>query len=133
MRNVFTGAPAKQKVSIDTKNWVSYTDPTTKLVFRHPSEWEVSSKTSGSEQLISLVSNEGDATGKISIYISTGGYLGFEGLPQTSTTLAGFEAVKINDALMGLKKQNYYYTFDAGLDPKAVPTFQELIKTVRFE
>jgi hypothetical protein len=133
IKNVFTGVPAKQKVSIDTTSWIPYTDPTTKLSFKRPSDWEVSGKTSGNEQLISLTPTDKNATGRISVYISKNGYLGFEGLPQNNVTLAGYEGVKVSDALLGLKKQSYYYTFDAGLDPKAVPIFQELIKTVRFE
>lgn len=121
-----------QKVGIDTTQWTTYTDQETKLTFRHPKEMEISNQQAGSERLIALTSKT-EPKGRISIFISPTSYLGFEGLPQTKTTLAGNPAVKVSDALIGVKKGSSYYTFDAGLDSSNTPIFQELVKTVKFE
>lgn len=121
-----------EKVGIDTTNWVTYKDAATGLSFRHPEELHIGNQQAGTDRLIAL-SSKTDSTSRISIFISPTSYLGFEGLPQTKTTLAGSPAVKVSDALIGVKKGGTYFTFDAGLDSSNSPVFQELVKTIKFE
>lgn len=135
VRNVVLPSPQedkKEKVTIDTTKWLTYTDATTGLAFRHPEEMEISNQQAGNERLIAL-SSKTDQNSRINIFISPTSYLGFEGLPQTKTTLAGNSAIKVSEALIGVKKGSTYFTFDAGLDSSNSPIFQEIVKTIRFE
>ena len=122
----------QEKVTIDTSKWLTYKDAATGLSFRHPEELHIGNQQAGSDRLIAL-SSKTDATSRINIFISPTSYLGFEGLPQTKTTLADNPAVKVSDTLIGVKKGSTYFTFDAGLDSSNTPIFQELVKTVKFE
>ncbi len=134
VRNVVlpTHEDKKEKVTVDTSKWLTYKDTATGLSFRHPEDLEIGNQQAGKDRLISL-SSKADSASRISIFISPTSYLGFEGLPQTKTTLAGSPAVKISDALIGVKKGSTYFTFDAGLDSSNTPIFQELVKTIKFE
>lgn len=135
VRNVVLPSPQqdkKEKVTIDTTKWLTYTDAATRLTFRHPEDLAISNQQAGNERLIALTSKS-DQNSRINIFISPTGYLGFEGLPQTKTTLAGNPALKVSDALIGVKKGSTYFTFDAGLDSSNSPIFHELVKTIRFE
>lgn len=125
-----TGAK-KQKVAIDTTHWKKYTDAETNLRFSYPSDWNVESKSALGDRLITITSKK-QAENKITIYASKSSYLGFDGLPQQTISLAGHSGVKVNDALLGLEKDGTYFTFDAGLSADATPVFQELVKTVSF-
>lgn len=116
---------------VDTSSWISYTDEQTKLTFRHPTNWTVVSGKAGDGTLLTITSPK-EAEGKISIYQSVEGFLGFEGLPEDKTKIANLDAVAIGSSLAGVKKDNTYFTFDAGLNQAAVPTFQEVLKSISF-
>lgn len=117
---------------VDTASWKAYADDQTKLSFRYPGDWNVALSSLAQSKLITVASPQG-AEGKITIYQSTEGYLGFEGLPETEIDIAGQKGVRIGTGLVGFKKDGIYYTLDAGLDQKTIPTFQELIKSLKFE
>lgn len=117
---------------VDTAAWKSHTDEQSKLSFRYPSDWNITLGSPANARLITIASPKG-AEGKITIYQSAEGYLGFEGLPESEMEIAGQKGVSISTGLVGFKKDNTYYTLDAGLDQQTIPIFQELIKSLKFE
>lgn len=112
-----------------TADWVTYTDTLYPLSFKHPKNWTVTRHAGSTDYFITLKPQNGDKE-KITIFISSQGYLGFEGLKEEAITINGKVAVKIDNSLAGLQHNGDYYTFDAGLNSAAEPTFQELLKTV---
>lgn len=117
---------------VDTASWKTYTSDQTKLSFRYPSNWNIALSSPANSQLTTIASPQG-AEGKITIYQSVEGYLGFEGLPESEIDIAGQKGVSISTGLVGFKKDSTYYTLDAGLDQQTIPFFQELIKSLKFE
>lgn len=132
VRKIITPGNGKQRITIDTSKWTTYTDSNTGMSFRHPEDWNVASKSSGSDHLL-LITSKKEPASRMSIFSSPSGYLGFEGLPQEKATIAGYDWVKVDTTLFGLKKDDIFFTFDAGLNPASVPTFHALLKTVRVE
>ena len=131
VRTIIVQQFAPETITIDTTNWPSYTEPSTRLTFKYPSDWTVKTMASSSDRAI-IISPEEDMSIKISIYISPSGYLGFDGLPKTLTTLNGLQAIAVTNTLLGLERNGNYFTFDAGLHASSTPTFQALLKTVHF-
>lgn len=112
-----------------TTDWVMYTDTRYPLSFKYPKNWSATSQAAGTDYFITLKPKNGDKE-KITVFISSEGYLGFEGLKEEKTTIDGQEGIKIDNSLAGLEHKGLYYTFDAGLNSATEPTFQELLKTV---
>ena len=131
VRTIIVQQFAQETITIDTTNWPSYTEPSTHLTFKYPSDWTVKTMASSSDRAI-IISPEKDTSIKISIYISPSGYLGFDGLPTTPTTLNGLPAIAVANTLLGLERIGNYFTFDAGLHASSAPTFHAILKTVQF-
>jgi hypothetical protein len=124
--------PEPEQLPIDTADWETYSDATTGITFRHPADWAANGEVKDKDYAITITSPQ-EQQGNITIYVSSDSYLGFDGLPQTKTTIAGLPAIAITEGLAGLKKDSKYYTLDAGLNTRSIPTFQALLKTVQFE
>lgn len=122
---------APETITTDTTNWPDYTDATSGLSFKYPSDWNIQTMESGLDKAI-VLSAKKDTHIKISIYISKSGYLGFDGLPEVAATLNGLPATAVTSALLGLEKNGSYYTFDAGLTAASIQTFNTLLSTVHF-
>lgn len=131
VKNSGLGGAKKQNVTIDTTKWKKYADKETGLSFSYPDNWNVEAKGAGTNRLIT-VSAKKDESLKITIYASKEGYLGFEGLPQETISLAGYAGVRVSPGLLGFSKDGTFYTLDAGLNTDATPAFQELVKTIQF-
>lgn len=123
------GAQFPQVAAPDTSSWVVYTDTRYPLSFKHPNNWVATSQAAGNDYYITL-KPQNNGKEKITVYISSQGYLGFDGLKEEPATIDGKEGVKIDNSLAGLQHKGLYYTFDAGLNSTTEPTFQELLKTV---
>lgn len=121
--------PFPEPAKPNTTSWVRYTDTQYPLSFKYPKNWNVNNQTAGSDYVLTIAPQDGSKQ-KMTIFISSQGYLGFEGLKEEPATIDGKEGVKIDNSLAGLQHKGLYYTFDAGLNSATEPTFQELLKTV---
>lgn len=113
----------------NTNDWVTYLDPRYPISFKHPKNWIAEGQTAGADYFIT-VRPKGGSKEKMTVFISSQGYLGFEGLHEEPATIDGRDAIKIDNSLAGLEHNGDFYTFDAGLNSATEPTFQALLKTV---
>lgn len=119
----------------DTTNWLEHKDLNYPLVFAYPPSWEIETGDIGSGYYgISLTPPDSDSS--IDFYISRKGYLGFDGLRVKTAKAAELARTKpqiINEDLFGLKKGDYYYTFDGSMVTGFDDEFFTILQTVRFE
>ncbi len=121
-----------QQPSVDTSKWITYTDKTYPISFNHPSSWSVITPKTDSD-FYKLALNVTESAEDINIYISKTGYLGMDGLKEKPYALGSAQGSIVNGGLIGLKKGEYYYTFDASMNPKLENEFNALVRTVKFD
>ncbi len=121
-----------ETITIDTSNWLVYQDTATGLTFMYPADWTIKLMPFESDRAVILTSQK-DNKHKISVYISPNNFLGFDGLPQTKVSMSGIPAIAVTDTLIGIHKNNAYFTFDAGLSAPSALLFRGLLKTIAFE
>ncbi len=115
----------------DTTNWKTFTDEKYKISFKINPDWQV--KATGIKDGFYVIEvDPGKKFYNIKIYISQKGYFALDGLPGTEEAIGGQKATNINNVLFGVKKDNYYYTFDIGLSMSLKPQFLGLVRSVTF-
>jgi hypothetical protein len=124
--------PADPNRHVDTSNWKTYKDETYPLTFKYPDNWVIQSSTA-TPNYYDIVLNPPGTSSNIHIYISNYSYLAFEGLKQTPYKNGRLSGIKIDDSLIGAKSGEYYYTFDATMNPGQLPEFKALLESVMFE
>ncbi len=131
-----TSVPLQQKphTLLDTTNWVQYQDLNYPLVFTYPPDWKIKTADNGSGFYDVKITPK-DSKTSMDFYISKTSFLGFEGL-NYKTANFGETPVKmqvVNDTLIGIKKGDYYYTFDGTMTPDFDNEFFTIMQTVKFE
>ncbi len=118
--------------SIDTSDWTTYNDDSYPISFSHPPTWKITTSETDSD-FYNIALKVTESTEDINIYISKTGYLGIDGLNEKPYTVGSAQGTIVNGGLIGLKKGEYYYTFDASMNPKLENEFKALVKTVKFD
>lgn len=118
---------------LDTSDWEEYQDRAYPLAFSYPKNWKVSTDTKSIDGFYSVVIDPDKSVKNIHIYISDKGFLALDGLSQEPYALSSFEGVKVDESLFGLKAGDYYYTFDASMNPKQAKEFATIVSTVEFK
>lgn len=123
--------PSKPVESIDTTDWKTYTDREYFLSFKYPPNWQVQTYPDKAGYYI-IVLKPNVKADNIRIYVSPTSYFAMTGLPTKKDTLAGINAINVNNMLYGVQYAAQYYTFDQGVDTKLALEFQTILSTVAF-
>ena len=121
-----------QPPAIDTSGWMPYTDETYPITFSHPPDWKISASELDSD-LYDIALAIPDSDQDIHIYVTRDGYVGMNGLNEKPYTVGTMQGSTVNGGLFGLKKGEYYYTFDASLHPQLEKEFTALVQTVKID
>ncbi len=111
---------------LDTKDWAIYTDKTYPISFSYPKGWTVQSTPETKEGFYDITIKPADKTPNFHISISKSSFLGPDGLKQDPYKLGLVDGVSVNSNLIGLKKGEYYYTFDSSLNSEKIAEFTTL-------
>ncbi len=120
------------QAKVDTTDWLTYTDKTMPISFKYPKTWTVKTSTTAQKfyDIALTVPKEKTA---IHFYVSKDGYLGLDGLKQTPYSLNGVKGVIVSDNLIGVKKGEYYYTFDGSLNLNQTAEFTGILNSIKFQ
>ncbi|MCX6797217.1 MAG: hypothetical protein NTX98_01935 [Candidatus Doudnabacteria bacterium] len=121
-----------EEPEINTTNWKTYSDQKYKFSFKYNPEWKIKpwAKQDGYNV---LEIDPGKKYYNIKIYTSLKDFYVMGGLPTQEVLVGGEKALNVSDLLYGVKKGDYYYTFDIGLSLSLKPQFDALVKTIKFE
>jgi hypothetical protein len=118
---------------LDTATWSTYTDKTYPISFKYPKGWTVVASPATKDGFADITIKPTDKTPNLHITVSKNGYFALDGLKLEPYKLGNVEGESVNGSLIGVKSGEYYYTFDATLNPKFIAEFQTLMSTVEFQ
>ncbi len=116
---------------VDTSTWKTYTNSKLNFSFKYKPDWKVLSPTVKQDYTI-LQIDPGKKYYNIKIYVSPKDYYVMSGLPFTTESIAGQEAMNVSNLLYGIKYNNNFYTFDIGLSVSLKADFKALVHSVTF-
>lgn len=117
---------------INTTNWKTYSDQKYKFSFKYNPEWKIKPWVKQEDYNV-LEIDPGTKFYNIKIFVSLKDFYVMGGLPTKEVLVGGEKALNVSDLLYGVKKDNYYYTFDIGLSLSLKPQFDALINSIKFE
>lgn len=126
------GTQSEPITTVDTTDWVAYNDTAYPIAFSYPANWKVTTKITA-EKFYSINIAIPNVTPSITIYISDTEYFGLDGLELKQYTLPNLSGISVNESLIGVKKGEYYYTFDGSMNTEQFTEFSTLMKTVVLE
>ena len=129
-RNV--GSQSEPITTINTTDWVAYNDSAYPIAFSHPADWKITTKLTA-EKFYTINIAIPNVTPNIVIYIDDTEFFGLDGLELKQYTLPNLSGMSVNESLIGVKKGEYYYTFDGSMNSKQFTEFSTLMKTVVLE
>ncbi|MFA5991350.1 MAG: hypothetical protein WC794_03840 [Candidatus Doudnabacteria bacterium] len=125
-------AQAESAPVVDTATWKDYSNTDLGLSFKYKPDWKVKDVITKKDFKIIEI-DPGAKFYNIKIYVSPKEFYVMEGLPTKTETIAGKEALNVNDLLYGIKTDTNYYTFDIGLSLSLVPDFMAMVHSVQFQ
>ncbi len=126
--------PIDQAVAIplvDTSTWKDYSNPDLGLSFKYKPDWKIKDVITKKDFKIIEI-DPGAKFYNIKIYVSPKEFYVMDGLPTKTETIAGKEALNVNNILYGIKSGTSYYTFDIGLSLSLTPDFNAMVHSVQF-
>lgn len=129
---VRAAADEQPPVAVDTSNWKDYQDERYGLKFKYAPGWSVRSITNKDGYYVIEI-DPGARYDNFRVYISEDDFFALSGVPTTKTEVGGKEAVNLEGAVLGVKDNATYFTFDMGVSLSLKPYFQAMIGTVKFE
>lgn len=125
-----TASSAGKDSNIDTTNWATYSDDTHGVSFKHPDSWKV--KTYDKDGLYIIVMEPEKGKDHVRVYVTSDNFFAVDGLQLTPTKINKLAAVTANDVLVGIRKNQSFFTFDLGADMQLKPEFWGMLNTVVF-
>lgn len=118
--------------TVDTSTWKDYSNANLGLSFKYKPDWKVKDIEAKKDFKIIEI-DPGPKFYNIKIYISPKEFYVMEGLPTKTETIAGKEALNVNNLLYGIKTDANYFTFDVGLSLSLTPDFVAMVHSVQFQ
>jgi hypothetical protein len=130
-KNTLGNTAAASVSPVDTSGWKTYSDKQNQISFLYKPDWKVLPAVSKNGFTV-LQIDPGAKYYNIKIYISPKEFYIMDGVPSKTETIGSYKALNADDALYGIKTNNFYYTFDVGLSMSLVPDFDALVHSVKF-
>ena len=122
----------QNKAVVDTSGWQEYSNEKYGLKFKYDPEWQIRSL-SNKDGYYVIEIDPGLKYDNFRVYISKDDYFALSGVPVQKTQIAGKEALNLDGAVLGIKDNATYFTFDMGASLSLKPYFQAMAETIRFE
>jgi hypothetical protein len=123
---------AEAMEAIDTSQWNIYTSDKYGFSFKYSPDWQVLQEKTTKDGFNLIEIDPGQKFYNIQIYISKTGYYVMDGLPTIEDSINGVTALNVNNMLYGIKKGDYYFTFDENKSLSNKPAFNALVRSVQF-
>ena len=120
------------QITVDTSTWETYTNAEHGLSFKHDPDWNIRSVAKNQDGYYEIIIDPGLKYDNFRVYISPDDYYAMSGVPTTRNQIGGAEAINLDGAVLGVKHNSTYYTFDLGASLSLKPYFTALIDTVEF-
>lgn len=128
-----TLAQVKADADVNSSDWISYNNVKHPgFTFKYPRDWAVTTYASTDSSVGDIIKIQPNIEGAdaIRIYLNKKGYVAFEGLKTTTTTVNNIPAITVNNMLYGIRVGKNYVTFDMGATGIILPYFHALLDTV---
>src|SRR3989344_170543 len=121
-------ADSEPTVIVDTSDWLQYSNLKYGLNFKYSPQWRIRSVENKDGYYVIEI-DPGARYDNFRIYISQDDYFALSGVPTTQTEVGGKKAISLEGAILGIKDNATYYTFDMGASLSLKPYFKALIDT----
>lgn len=123
---------AQSKTVVDTSDWQEYSNKKYGLKFKYDPEWQIRS-INNRDGFYVIEIDPGLRYDNFRVFISEDDYFALSGVPVQKTLVAGKEALNLDGAVLGIKDNATYFTFDMGASLSLKPYFQAMVETVEFK